>query len=119
MQFQHTDTSLPIESEYPKLVRDNIPDIIESQGKVAHVRPTKDDDEYIRYLLKKVVEEATELSQTADDIHMVEEMADVYEVLDALLATKKLSRQDVLNVQREKRKKRGGFEKRLIMADND
>lgn len=120
MNYQHTDTDLPIESEYPKLIRDKIPEIIASlEGRRALVRTMQDDSEYLAFLLKKVVEEAAELAETRDNTHMMEEIADVYEVIDAILTLKKLSRADVAAVQDEKRGKRGGFEKRLLMLNND
>ena len=119
MKFQHTDTDLPIENEYPKLIRDKIPEIIANNGRKAAVKTIADDEEYAEFLLKKVVEEAAELAQTHDDTHLVEEAADVYEVIDALLTLKGLTREDVISVQDEKRSERGGFEKRLLMLHND
>lgn len=51
-----TPTNLPIENQYPKLVRDRIPEIVEAKGKKANIKTLQTDDEYLRYLLKKVTE---------------------------------------------------------------
>lgn len=69
----HTETDLPIENEYPKLVRDRIPEMIERDGKTAvtHIAET---EEYIRFLLAKVVEEATELQSAEDADHQREKL---------------------------------------------
>jgi predicted house-cleaning noncanonical NTP pyrophosphatase (MazG superfamily) len=119
MSFTHTMTNLPEENEYPKLVRDKIPEIVKSNEGIDVPTRTLDDDEYLAYLLKKVVEEATELSETKTDDHLVEEIADVYEIIDSIIALKNMQREDVLKVQDEKRQKRGGFDKRILMLGKE
>lgn len=116
MKFQSTSTALPAENEYPKLIRDKIPKIItDHTGRQTVTRVLKDDEEFLRFLLKKVVEEAEELSKSVNDSNVAEEIADIYEVIDALLKFKSISREYVLAVQEKKRNKRGGFEERLLM----
>lgn len=115
MAFTHTDTELPIEDKYPKLIRDKIPALVESQGKTASIRKLADDKEYLKYLLAKLIEEAAELAHAETSHNQEEELADVYEVLDAVLELLKLSRADITIVQDEKRQKRGGFKERLLM----
>jgi predicted house-cleaning noncanonical NTP pyrophosphatase (MazG superfamily) len=44
---------------------------------------------------------------------MIDELADLYEVIDAILAACEISREEVLERQRERRQQRGGFERRL------
>jgi hypothetical protein len=57
MNFKHFETDLERENEYPKLVRDNIPEIVEKlKGKKVKTRILEDDKEYLRYLLHKVEE---------------------------------------------------------------
>ena len=120
MSFQHTITDLPRENEYPKLVRDKIPVIIQqNEGRTATIQALDDDKEFLSFLLKKVVEEAEELSHATNDHNLQEEIADVYEVIDAVIKLKGLSAQDIAIIQDEKRAKRGGFDKRLLMLDNE
>lgn len=115
MSFTHTITNLPKENEYPKLVRDKIPEIVKTYDGIDVPTRILNDEEYLTYLLKKVVEEAEELSGAETDSNLVEEIADVYEIIDSILALKNVSREEVLAVRDEKREKRGGFDKRILM----
>jgi predicted house-cleaning noncanonical NTP pyrophosphatase (MazG superfamily) len=120
MKFQHTITNLPAENEYPKLIRDNIPQIIaDNDSRKADTRVLSDDEEFLAFLFKKVLEEAEELVKSTTDLNLVEEIADVYEVIDTILKLKGVTPEEVLGVQEEKRMKRGGFEERLVMLHND
>ncbi len=116
MDFKHTDTNLEIENEYPKLVRDLIPEIIEKRhGEKPQMKIAESDEEFRDYLLTKVVEEAVELKETKNKEHLVEELADVIELIDAVLKFENLNLEDIRKVQEQKREKRGGFEDRIIM----
>lgn len=113
-------TNLSIENEYPKLVRDNIPQIIESKrGKQPPQRMLSDDKEFLSYLLKKTVEEATELQHSVEHGNLTEELADILELIDTIVILQGLSKDDILAVQKEKRAKNGGFEKRILMLSKD
>ena len=68
---------------YDKLVRDEIPQIIEGQGKKAVTR-ILNDNEYREYLEKKLDEEVAEFHESKE----VEELADILEVLIALAQSK-------------------------------
>lgn len=101
---------------YNKLVRDNIDDIINNNGKgeEAVVRILSD-DEYKFELLKKLEEEYKELvtsinSGIVEDI--VEESADLFEVVRAINGDNLGS---VLNRLEDKRDKKGGFVKKKYL----
>jgi predicted house-cleaning noncanonical NTP pyrophosphatase (MazG superfamily) len=120
MQYKHTKTNSKIENEYPKLVRDKIPEIVEKRiGKKPKCRIIKTDKEYQKYLLRKISEEASEFGNAKDRIHQYEEMADVMEIIDALIALNKLRFNDVRKVQKQKAKERGGFRKRILMLKKE
>ena len=105
-----------MDNEYPKLVRDRIPEIIkEKLGVDIEQRTLSDDKEYLDFLLKKIVEEAMELQKSGETGNLEEELADVFEVIYAILALQGKSIEDIVAIQREKREKRGGFEKRILM----
>jgi len=110
-------TNIPIENEYPKLVRDNIPEIIKSKNKVAGTRVLESEEEYLKFLLKKIIEEAHELEHSVEAGNIQEELADVLELIHTIIKLKKWTVEDIVNVQKDKRKKNGGFEKRLLMLN--
>lgn len=114
MKYTHTDTDLPIENEYPKLIRDKIPNMIARGGEVADIR-TLNDSEYEFYLRKKILEEARELFEADSDEHVLEEAADVAEIVEALIEFKGYSQKDINKVRQEKLESRGGFKKRILM----
>ena len=96
MEFKHFETSLEKENEYPKLVRDKIPEIVEGKtGKEVKTR-IMEDEEYRKFLLKKVEEEAHELANAEDKEHIVEELADVMELIDTILEVNGLDRKSVV-----------------------
>lgn len=96
---------------YNKLVRDNIPQIIQADNQTPVTRVLNDDD-YKKALLEKLVEEARELLESNGEIG---ERADIAEVLMAIDKTFSF---DVGVVEMErfnKAKKRGGFEGRIFL----
>jgi len=106
----------PTENGYPKLVRDRIPEIIKSDtGKDIEQRILNNDEEFLDFLLKKMVEEAVELQHSREQKNLEEEMADIFELIDTILALQKKTTEDIIAIQKEKREMRGGFEKRIVM----
>jgi len=93
---------------YNKLVRDNIPDILDKKG-VPYEKRIASPEEYKTELIKKLNEEVAEFAEAGDP----GELADVIEVVEAL---KKLA--DYANVEDLRRKKaesKGAFDKRIIL----
>lgn len=72
--------------DYNKLVRDNIPKIIEENGSKANTHQVKDREELITLLLDKVIEETNELRDAFKNSGEldVDELIDLEEVLDKL-----------------------------------
>ncbi len=93
-----------------KLVRDRIPEIIESSGAQPEIT-VLDDDAYDTALRAKLVEEVEEFFD-ADDEHALEELADIVEVVGALAARVGASWDELMNAAAAKRRDRGGFERR-------
>lgn len=104
--------------KYPKLVRDNIPDIIkEKEGFEPTYRILEDDAEFLAALLKKITEEAAEVQESVENKNTDEELADLQELIDTAIRFLGKTREDIEKIQIEKRQKRGGFEKRILMDE--
>lgn len=99
--------------EYNKLVRDRIPEIIQTDGRQYEVKVVSS-EEYTQLLKAKLVEEAQEVA-TADDDEIIKELADLYEVIDSLISAKGIENTLIRIKQQERRLSRGGFEKRLCL----
>lgn len=97
-----------------KLVRDRIPEIIESKGEMADFY-VADEQEYFQRLKEKLSEEAIELATCTDALSAMEEMADVLEVLEAVREYWGILEKDVVSAKENKKQKRGGFAKRYIL----
>jgi len=98
---------------YNKLVRDRIPEIIEANGHHA-VTHVVDGQDYREALLAKLVEEAREAESSPAD-ELPGELADVWEVLQALLKTLTMTTSELEELAAAKRTKRGGFGGRVFL----
>ena len=96
---------------YNKLVRDRIPEIIAAEGR-QYATEILDEGEYRQALLEKLVEEAQEVTIAGPD-DLVKELADLYEVVDALIAAFQLDREAIRTTQHKRHNERGGFAKRI------
>lgn len=100
-----------------KLVRDRIPEIIESEGHQPVMR-VLDDGDYRIALLAKLVEEAQE-ARAASAEDLPSELADIMEVLRALVKAEGLIWEEILSVATRKRAEHGGFEDRIFLEYTD
>ena len=96
---------------YNKLVRDRIPEIIERDSRDYEIA-TMSEEEYRKALRAKLVEEAEEAAE-ADPEKLVIELADVYEIIDAIMVAFGIQRELVMAEQEKRRSERGGFAKRI------
>ena len=97
---------------YNKLVRDKIAEIINSkQGQVAKTL-ILDDKTYLKELNKNLQEELNEYLASGE----VEELADLEEVLRAVLKFKKVSVEEFEKIRQDKVDKRGAFDKKLFLV---
>ena len=85
---------------YHKLVRDRIPEIIEADGKTC-ICKTLSDEDYLHLLDEK----------------LNEELADLLEVMWAVVKARGWTLEDLERVRAEKAAKRGGFEKKILLKE--
>lgn len=95
---------------YNKLVRDKIPEIIKSKGDECTLEILSD-DRYIEMLDKKLNEELAEYQ--ADKT--LEELADLLEVIYAVVKARGYSVEQLEKVRKEKADKRGSFDKKILL----
>ena len=103
-----------MDRNYNKLVRDNIPDIIIGNGENPIIRILSD-DEYKQELEKKLYEEYKEVLNTTISDERIEELADMLEIIIALAKLEDKTLDDVVEVAKAKRLKRGGFDKKIYL----
>ncbi len=103
-----------MKKEYNKLVRDKIPEIIRNSGATSYTH-IADDAEYEESLVKKLHEEVEEFLEDSS----VGEAADIMEVLYAWSVLKGFDFDSIESKRIDKRNKRGGFEKRIILESTE
>lgn len=95
-----------------KLVRDRIPEIIEASGRtcITEVLP---EDAYIQALDAKLSEELAEYQQSKS----LEELADLLEVMGAVVKARGYTWDDLTRVRKEKRAIRGAFDQKIFLKE--
>lgn len=96
---------------YNKLVRDNIPDIIEQTGSSC-ITKTLCDSEYLEMIDKKLNEELCEYYSD----HSVEELADLLEVVYAAAKARGCTEVELNKLRNDKAAKRGAFDKKILLV---
>ena len=96
---------------YNKLVRDKIPENIDSQlGRKCKYR-ILDDTEYLKELNRKVLEEANEFIEE----NSIEELGDLIEVINAIMKLKGYNMKKVEEVMKVKEEKKGAFNNKIFL----
>lgn len=98
---------------YDKLVRDKIPEVIVDKFKKEPIIHTAKDREYWKKLKEKLQEEVDEFKKDENE----EEIADILEVIYAILDYKKIKKRDLEKIRVKKLKERGAFKKRIILDE--
>ena len=99
---------------YNKLVRDKIPEIITNNGETPKTRILSN-EEYLTELETKLQEEVAEFLESGE----VEELADIEEVLRAILNAKNVSYDDFEKIRIKKVQKRGAFDKKIFLESTE
>lgn len=116
---------------FDKLVRDKIPEKIAADGYVLKSHKIENYEEYINALCEKIDEEAKELSSsfawfehvtevepgdhTFEYLMMVDEFADLYEVLEIIKNRCHISEAEIEAAREAKNKENGSFSKKYFL----
>ncbi|MBP3398281.1 MAG: nucleoside triphosphate pyrophosphohydrolase [Erysipelotrichaceae bacterium] len=96
---------------YNKLVRNRIPELIESKFEFPEYI-ILDDESYERMLEEKLDEEVREYHQDKT----IEELADILEVVIALCESRGFSKEELIKIYQNKHQEKGGFSDKIYLV---
>lgn len=99
-----------------KLVRDKIPEIINETGKSCTTK-ILNSEEYKLELKRKLVEESKELLDAKSHDEMIEELADIYEVIEGILFDEKIDIKEIQDKRVCKNIHKGAFEQKIYLQE--
>ncbi len=100
---------------YRKLIRDLIPAKMDRVG-VAHETRKLGKHEFEKELLKKVGEETSGLETAKNKKEIIEELADVLDVVEEVIKHWKIKPSCLREKQKENARKKGSFKKRIFLV---
>lgn len=101
--------------EFYKLVRDKIPIKIEENNETV-VSTKVSSTELINFLKEKIVEEAFEMYWSKNNDNLIEEAADVLEVLRGTCKAFGIDFKEIESIANNKKEKRGGFDEGVVLV---
>lgn len=99
---------------HQKLVRDKIPQAIKATGDTGRFKILSP-KAFEKELKKKLIEESKEVANASGD-SVLDELADVLEIVKSIASHYKIRFSRVEKHQEEKRNKRGSFKKKLFLV---
>lgn len=99
---------------YDKIVRDGIPEYLESVEVDADVEVTEDNERVIQALLAKIHEETDEYESASKD-KKSGELADIAELLFAIAKREGIDWSEVEAIRLDKLAKRGGYDRGIFL----
>ena len=100
--------------KYNKLIRDRIPEIIAADGRACKTQVLSD-EQFQEYLNRKILEEVKEYLDSGE----VEELADLEEVIRAILDVKGVTYEEFEKIRTAKVEERGAFKKKLLLIETE
>jgi len=100
---------------FKKVVRDKIPESIVERGELV-TQVKIHGEELVAALKSKLIEEAIEVMDAKSTDEIMEELADVLEVVHALAHHLKVSLKNIEEARKSKRQKRGGFDQGKVLV---
>lgn len=101
--------------DFNKLVRDKIPDVIIDKGENVEILRLHS-EALLEALRRKIVEEALEVADSKTTQQLIEELADLQEVILAISRHINTSSHQINKVRSKKKAARGGFENGTMLA---
>jgi predicted house-cleaning noncanonical NTP pyrophosphatase (MazG superfamily) len=102
-----------IKFKVEKLIRDGMPEMMRSQ-KIDVFERVMSDDEFLEKLKTKLLEESVEVQQAKNKNELIEELADVLEVINAMCKVNNIEFREIEESRIAKRSKRGGFDNKIF-----
>lgn len=100
---------------YNKLCRDNVPDIIRAKGFDCEIRVVEH-DEYKREIIRKVLEEASGVSNYTSREHLLKELADLLITINAVKHEFDITDAEVTEAMTKSLTEKGSYDKRLYIS---
>lgn len=98
-----------------KLWRDKLVELMNQNQSKIHYKELNN-QEFIEQLKIKLLEEAQEVCDTNTKENLIEELADMLEVISAFCTVQNITFQDIINIKNKKYNERGGFEGRKFVT---
>lgn len=100
---------------YNKLIRDKLPEIIKSKGADAKYKILSK-KQFEKYLILKVEEEASALPSAKTKKELINELADVMEVIEEIKKLKRITDKEIKIERKKNMDKKGGFKKKIFLV---
>lgn len=104
---------MPIKT-YQKLIRDKIPQFFAGPNKVFNTK-VLDDSDFKVALRQKLLEESKEVLIAANKEDLINEIADILEVLNYLKSAESIADDEIETCRLHKKGERGGFDQKLFL----
>lgn len=101
---------------FNKLIRDKIPELFQEEGSGIDVRELSDKAEFLNLLYKKAQEELQELFTAKSSVEIIEECADLEEVLQTFKQLHRISQDQVEVARLVKQQQRGAYNRQLFLT---
>ncbi len=99
---------------YNKLIRDKIPEIIKKNKAVPKVL-VLNAKQFKIALKEKLIEEAKELLAAKTNKEILNELADIFELLESIALNNNITMNQIKKQKEKKKKEQGGFDKKLFL----
>lgn len=104
--------------KFDKMIRDDLLQRMHDKGIIVHLKSINDEN-IIDYYKAKLVEESKEVQNSDDRQELIEELADLTEVIAALMVKLGINAEEVEYARVAKKEAKGGFSKAVVVDTVD